>query len=770
LPMRALLLACSALLCGCLIDLTGAPCREDDHCPEGQFCDEAGACRRGDPPPSRLEQIEVSPAAAVVPLGLSRTLSATGTFADGHSEDLTALVKWSSSAPEVVAVSDVGADKGLATAVSVGDAEIAAGLNRRSGFTRLTVGAPLLVSLSVTPATPSIPKGKLRQLVAMGTYSDRSSAELTSLASWSASNPGVAAVSNSTGSRGLVSAAEAGSASVVAKVGEIQGSTTVVVTPAVLETIAVTPTNPAIARGTSVQLIATGTYSDKSFNDVSSLVGWSSSAPAVAAVSNASGSKGLTAGVAPGSTTVTAGYGGIGGSTPLLVTSATLISISLTPTSPSIARGTTLAMAATGSFSDGSTQDLTSLATWASSNISVATVSSSTGSRGLATGVSGGTATLSATYSGLTGSTSLAVTTALLTSVSVSPTNPSVAKSTTVQLLATGTYSDSTTQDVTPSAVWTSADAGVAAVSDAPGSKGLVMGVSPGIASVFATVAGSSGVTAVSVPAAVLIAIAITPPSAVIADGTTRQYAATGTYSDSSTQDLTQSVTWMSSSAAVATISNAAGSRGLATALAEGATTISATLGGVAGSTGLTVSAATLTVLSISPQDRAIAEGTTQQYTATGGYSDGSSQDLTGQVSWSSSATAVATISNSGTSKGLVTALAPGSTGLSATRSGVSGSTSLTVTGAVLSYITLTPLNAYVTRYGMQQFTATGHYSDGATQSITDLVTWASSNTAVATISNATGSKGRATAVGGGPAVISAAYGGVTGQTNLTVF
>ena len=66
--------------------------------------------------------------------------------------------------------------------------------------------------------------------------------------------------------------------------------------------------------------------------------------------------------------------------------------------------------------------------------------------------------------------------------------------------------------------------------------------------------------------AATLVSIEVTPADPSIANGTTQQFTATGTYTDASTQDLTAAVTWSSSDEGVATISNAGGSEGLATA------------------------------------------------------------------------------------------------------------------------------------------------------------------------------------------------------------
>ena len=172
----------------------------------------------------------------------------------------------------------------------------------------------------------------------------------------------------------------------------------------------------------------------------------------------------------------------------------------------------------------------------------------------------------------------------------------------------------------------------------------------------------------------------VTPADASIADGTTQEFTATGLYTDGSTQDLTTEVTWFSSDEAVATVSNADDSKGLATAVGAGSTTVSATSGGVTGDTTLTVTA-TLVSIAVTPAAPSIANGLTQQFTATGLYSDGSTQDLTTEATWASSDEAVATVSNTG----LATAVSVGSTTVSATSGAVSGNATLTVIPAPLT-------------------------------------------------------------------------------------
>lgn len=263
-----------------------------------------------------------------------------------------------------------------------------------------------------------------------------------------------------------------------------------------------------------------------------------------------------------------------------------------------------------------------------------------------------------------------------------------------------------------------------------------------------------------------LQSIAITPADPSVAAGYTQQFIATGTFSGGETYDITQSVAWNSSKKTVATISNGAGSQGLASALATGTTTITATSSKITGGTVLTVTAPVLVSLAVTPAAPSIALGTQQQFTATGTYSDGSSQNLTGSAAWASSALNVATIG----SGGLASSVATGTTTISATSGSITGIATLTVTPATLVSIAVTPSLPAIILGNTQQFTATGTYSDSSTQDNTTSVTWTSANTAVATISNTVGSQGLATSVGVGTSAITAALGTVTSASDtLTV-
>jgi hypothetical protein len=232
---------------------------------------------------------------------------------------------------------------------------------------------------------------------------------------------------------------------------------------------------------------------------------------------------------------------------------------------------------------------------------------------------------------------------------------------------------------------------------------------------------------------------------------------------------VTAQVTWVSSSTTVATISNAAGTSGLATGIGAGSTTISAALGMVTGSTTLTVTSAALVSISIAPANATLSKGTTRPYTATGIYADGSSQDVTDQVTWATAAPSVATVSNAAGSKGLVSAVAVGMTTASASLAGISASTGVNVTGATLMSIVVTPPNSVLKHSNTVQYKAVGMFSDGTMQDLTVQVTWVSSDINVATVSNAAGTVGLATAVGVGTTTVSASASGITGTAQLRV-
>lgn len=695
-----------------------------------------------------LTGITVNPVNPSLLVGGIQQFTATGTYSDSSTQDLTSAATWNSSNANVASVS-----AGLASGLMVGTTTIGATVQSVSSSTTLTVTLtpPVLQSISVIPANPSIAIGQNQQFVATGQYSDGSTQDLTSSVNWSSSQLSVGAIT----AAGLANGASGGSTTITASLGTISASAALSVNSLALVSIAVTPSAPSIALGTTQQLEATGTYADGSTLDLTTSAAWSSSLPSIATL-NATG---LATSAATGQTMITATAANIAGSSSLTVTSAALVSIAVTPAIQTIPLGTIEQFAATGTFTDGSMQNITSSVQWSSSNSSVATVSNAVGSQGLATSVATGSSSISAASGSISSSTTLTVGVAALVSIAVNPASPSIALGTTQQFTATGTFTDGGSQDLTTSATWGSGNTAVATVS----STGLGTSLATGSATITATLGGVSGSTPLTVTPASVVSITVSPAITSIPLGLNHSLTALGTFSDSSTQDVTDSAHWSSSVPGVATISNTPGSNGMATSTGAGSTVISATLGAVSGSGSLTVTGAILAAIEISPQSPSIPTGGTEQFTATGLYTDGTSANITTTAAWASSSATVATISTTSGSQGLAAGAGTGTSRISATLGSVTASTTLTVQDQLVS-ISVVPSSTLIAPGADQQFTATGTYLSGRTQDLTNAAFWSSSSLAVATI---TGNV--AMGIASGQTVITASVGSVGGSSTLVV-
>ncbi len=223
-----------------------------------------------------------------------------------------------------------------------------------------------------------------------------------------------------------------------------------------------------------------------------------------------------------------------------------------------------------------STQDVTQLVLWKSSNAAVASISAT----GLASSFVVGTTTIQAQLGSQSQSTTLTVSVVDLVSIAITPANPTIAKRTSVKLTATGTYSDGSTAVLT-AVSWKSSKPQFAM---ARGS-GIIHAKKAGKATITATAFGVKGTTTLTVGSGTLNSITITPANTTVSAHATQQFAATGKFSDGSTQDVTLNSHWSSSVASVATIANGSSQAGLATTYAHGTTTIGARSGSVTAST-----------------------------------------------------------------------------------------------------------------------------------------------------------------------------------------
>jgi hypothetical protein len=175
-------------------------------------------------------------------------------------------------------------------------------------------------------------------------------------------------------------------------------------------------------------------------------------------------------------------------------------------------------------------------------------------------------------------------------------------------------------------------------------------------------------------PPPVVTSVEVTPPSASLSVGTTTTIQAT--VKDQNGNAMTgQTVTWSTSNAAAATVNTS----GVVSGVAAGSATITATSAGKSGTSAITVTAVApvVTTVTVTPASASIVAGTTTTLQAM--VKDQNGNAMTGQtIIWSTNNAAAATVS----SAGVVSGIAAGSATISATSSGKSGTSAITVTAA----------------------------------------------------------------------------------------
>lgn len=240
--------------------------------------------------------------------------------------------------------------------------------------------------------------------------------------------------------------------------------------------------------------------------------------------------------------------------------------------------------------------------------------------------------------------------------------------------------------------------------------------------------------------------------SSIATGGTTN---AATTLRDASGNALSgRTVTWTSTSPAVASVSSA----GLVTGLTAGATGITATSEGISGTASLTVTPPPVASVQVALAATSIFIGRTT--TASASLRDAAGLALTGRaLTWNSSSPAVASI----TSAGLVTGLTAGTTVITATSEGVSGTATVTVSPAPVATVAITAVWTTLTVGGASQMSVTLRDDAGAVLS-NRTVTWSTSSSAIATVS----ASGVVAAVAPGSAVITATSEGRSGTISIT--
>ena len=381
---------------------------------------------------------------------------------------------------------------------------------------------------------------------------------------------------------------------------------------------------------------------------------------------------------------------------------------------------------------------------WSSSNSSVATVDAN----GVVRGVSVGSTNIVATSEGRSASANIAVTAQQVSSITLSPS----VLSTTVGQAATIT---ATLRDAAGNVIggrqpaWSSASTAIATVS----SSGVVTGVAAGSTTITASADGVSANASVTVAAAGQPLPVMAPTTLTLPVGSAGNL--TVSMRDPSGNTVPATFTWSTSNASVATVDV----NGRVTGVSTGSATITATADGKSASALVTIIPVPVASVTLSPTSLALVVGQSGTVTAT--CRDAAGAPLTGRtVTWSSSATGVATVDAVGSVRGV----SSGNATVTATCEGRTASASVAVSPVPVASVTVSPATATVSTGATVQLTATMRDASGNVLSGRS-VTWTTSSAANATVS----SSGLVTGVAAGSATITATSEGRSATATITV-
>ena len=708
------------------------------------------------------DHLEISPASVIVPKGQTVAARALIVFNDGQSEDVTARATWSTDAQNLV-----GVEQGVVKGLLAGEGTLIATLEKRQAIASIKVIDQTVTGLVLTPARLKLPQGATQQVSVLATLSGGSSLDVTGLATYSSSAAGVFTVSPG----GQVRAVGAGTASLTVSYGGTLASAVVDVTLRKAQSVTVSPSMASVAKGSTVHLTASALFDDQTTADVTASATWQSGSPAARITT-----PGDVQGLSPGTAVITATFQGVPGSASVQVTESALVKIAVTPPMATVVKGVVQPFTATGTYADGHSADLTATAVFSAAPANVASVSNAAGSRGVATGLSAGTATITAAVGAISGSAQLQVLPQGYKTLEVKPSVLSVQVGASVSANVIATRADGMTEDV--SGLTSVALDTPSLGSVAPATGGLtVKGLAAGATTLRASFAGMQATAALTVTPATspLVALEAAPTTVTLTPGKALPVKAMARFADGHVEDVSEQSSWASSNATVAAVSTAAGSRGVTQANAIGSADVTATYQGKSASAKVTVAQRAVLSLSLAPSQVRIPQQLYEYMEASLAYNDGTTENVSTTVTWSTTNAAVAEVQvfqgGGGDAYAYLVSGSPGTATITATTAqGLSATCAVTVTSATLTSLDLTPAQPRLAPGSTVDMSLVGIFSDLSTRNLKYWATWTSSNPAVATVDNSqTYNRGKVKAMGPGTAVITVDMDGVTASTTVTV-
>ena len=721
-----------------------------------------------------VTQVVVSPDMLVKPVGTQGDYSATAYYSDGTTADVTHDAIWSVDDKAVAVIVASGELGGHATALESGNVMITAAFQGISGTASAEVTDAVIESIEISPLNITTPAGTSVEYSARARFSDMSVHDITLLGYWQSSDTNIAIIGLTGGLAGKATTLSAGETEISIDYMGMTQSTTLTVSDASITSLQVTPKDLQDPIGTEGPYQATAYYTDGHSQDVTQDATWLSDDRNIVSIITFGSRAGFAHANAIGDTSISASYGGLfskaGASGPIsaagesvkdstkaTVTDAVLKQLVISPVTATVAAGNRQQYMLSGTFSDGSSKELTEFSDWQVEKPEIAYI----GRKGEAISIASGKTEIIAYYRGMSVKAELIVTDAVIESLQVTPVQNQLPKGQKQQLTATAYYSDGHTSLVTQLATWSSDDSSIVEVVSLGTDAGSAHALSVGDTKITASFDAMQSSSAFVVTDAILDSVSLSPVTASIAAGNTQQYQFIGIFSDGSNQDLTKVSSWQSSEGSVASIDRF----GLAQTYIKGTTQIKASYIGFSATAALDVTDASLTGLQVTPANESVPLGTSGQYVAMAFYSDGHSSDVTHLASWSAVDGSIVNIIAAGSTGGFAEAIGVGSTQVQARFEALTDSVDVSVTDAILEKLVVSPVTATVAAGLTQTYEATGIFSDGTSKDLTKVSYWQSSEASIATLDR----KGIASSYSPGEVTVTARYIGFTATAKLTV-
>jgi hypothetical protein len=673
-----------------------------------------------------LQQIVVVPDRVRYAVGTTGSATATGFFSDGSHADLTSLVKWSSSAPAVLAVSGTSGTWGRLTASAPGSSTVQASYQNVTGTTSVTVSNATLTGLSISPLRARGVVGSDLLVEATGLFSDGSAQPMTRSVQWNVDDQTIGYFS----SPGTVTLLTPGSTTVSAAASTLQAQAELDVAPTTPVQLEISPAFPdALQTGGTSRVEAWTTHQDGTVELASP--SWAS-ADGTLDVSSAGE---VTAGQQPGVGAALASENGLDARASIEATGDSVEGWHIWPPDLVVPVGAEGRLDFERVLAGGIVQDLSTTAGWRPQDLDAGVVDVDTGERGGTVRIRQPGARL-AVLGIVPGGTAKAVVRAPsgTPTVEIVPPSGAVPVGGRTRVAAVGHWPDGTVVDVTAAASWSGAMDGVLVPGDGP-SAGLVLGADAGVSTLrvrFGPSTAQAQLTAEPNPGT----LEVWPPGAELAAGTALPVAVTLVTGSGDSTDVTADAVWTSNTARVAIVTNAPGQRGLLLARVSGTALLTARVDRLQASLPVTVTGATLQQIALQPPP-AIVTWAPSTFTASGAFSDGAVQDLTGWVTWAPANPGLLRVRGTGPDRGIARGLDGGTVQVSAhPLGGTATNVVVTVNGSPPSMLSMDLPGGPVAVGTRPRARVVARTADGAALDVTALAEWSSSDPALATISS----------------------------------